>query len=74
MVAGDPWIYDAKNRLYFYDGTDLVPVGPMYTQRQGKTGFEADSIVDDGNVTRTVLKLFVGGVLAGVHSVLSSSW
>ena len=39
----------------------------MYTQRQGKTGFEADSIVDDGNVTRTVLKLFVGGVLAGVH-------
>ena len=71
MVAGDLWIDDAKNRLYFYDGTDLVPVGPMYTQRQGKTGFEADSIVDDGNVTRTVLKLFVGGVLAGVHPVLS---
>lgn len=68
MVAGDLWIDDAKNRLYFYDGTDLVLVGPMYTQRQGKTGFEADSIVDDGNVTRTVLKLFVGGVLAGVHS------
>ncbi len=68
LVAGDLWIDDAKNRLYFYDGTDLVLVGPMYTQRQGKTGFEADSVVDDGNVTRTVLKLFVGGVLAGVHS------
>ena len=68
LVAGDLWIDDAKNRLYFWDGTDLVLVGPSYTAGQGKTGFEADSIIDDGNVERTVLKQFVGGVLAGIHS------
>ncbi len=68
LVAGDLWIDDANNRLYFYDGTDLVLVGPSYTAGQGKTGFEADSIIDDGNVERTVLKLFIGGVLSGIHS------
>jgi len=68
LVAGDLWIDDAKNRLYFWDGTDLVLVGPSYTAGQGKTGLEADSVIDDGNVERTILKLFVGGVLAGVHS------
>ena len=68
LVAGDLWIDDAKNRLYFWDGTDLVLVGPSYTAGQGKTGFEADSVIDDGNVERTILKLFIGGVLAGVHS------
>ena len=68
LVAGDLWIDDAKNRLYFWDGTDLVLVGPSYTAGQGKTGFEADSIIDDGNVERTILKQFVGGVLAGIHS------
>ena len=68
LVAGDLWIDDAKNRLYFWDGTDLVLVGPSYTAGQGKTGFEADSVIDDGNVERTILKQFVGGVLAGIHS------
>jgi len=68
MVAGDLWIDDAKNQLYFWDGTDLVLVGPSYTAGQSKTGFEADSVIDEGNVQRTILKLFVGGVLAGIHS------
>ena len=68
LVAGDLWIDDDKNRLYFWDGTDLVLVGPSYTAGQGKTGFEADSVIDDGNVERTILKQFVGGVLAGIHS------
>jgi hypothetical protein len=68
LVAGDLWIDDAKNRLYFYDGTDLVLVGPSYTAGQGKTGFESGSVIDEGNVERVILKLFVGGVLSGIHS------
>ena len=68
LVAGDLWIDDAKNRLYFWDGTDLVLVGPSYTAGQGKTGFEADSVIDNGNVERTILKQFIGGVLVGIHS------
>jgi len=70
MVAGDLWIDDSKNQLHFYDGTDLVLAGPTYTASQGKTGYEADSVIDDGNVERTILKLFIGGTLRGIHSAV----
>ena len=28
MVAGDPWIHNEENKLYFFDGTDVIAVGP----------------------------------------------
>ena len=68
LVAGDIWIDNANNRLYLYDGTDLTLVGPTYDAGQGKTGFESASQVDIQNVTRTILKLFLGGVLVGIYS------
>jgi hypothetical protein len=69
MVAGDLWIDNAQQKLYFYDGvTAPVLVGPTYTKGQGKTGFEAYTMVDTSNQTRTVLLLYIGGVLAGIHS------
>jgi len=68
LVAGDLWIDNENNRLYLYDGTDLTLVGPTYDAGQGKTGFEAHSQIDDRNITRTILKLFLGDVLVGVYS------
>jgi len=68
IVAGDLWIDDAANKLYFYDGTDLVLVGPQYNAVQGKTGLEAVTMVDTSNQTRTVLAMYIGGVLAGIYS------
>lgn len=68
FVTGDLWINNEENKLYFWDGTDLVLVGPNYTSGQGKTGLEAYTMVDTGNQTRTVLLLYIGGVLAGILS------
>ena len=68
LVAGDLWIDNAANKLYFYDGTDIVLVGPEYTATQGKTGLEAVTMVDTSNQNRTVLAMYVGGVLAGIYS------
>ena len=68
MVSGDLWIDSKNNQLYFYDGTDLVLVGPSFTAGQQKTGFEVQSVVDSVNVTRTALKLFIGGSLVGVFA------
>ena len=36
MVAGDLWINNEENKLYFFDGTDVIAVGPNYTASQGK--------------------------------------
>jgi hypothetical protein len=70
MVAGDLWIDNLKNQLYAYDGTDLILVGPQYTEAQGKSGFEIDSILDEQSRSRSVVKLFVANTLVAVISYL----
>jgi hypothetical protein len=70
MVAGDLWIDNLNNQLYFYDGTDLVLVGPQYNSFQDITGFEASSILDNQSRSRPVALLKVAGELVGVFSNL----
>ena len=66
MVAGDIWIDNANNKMYFFDGTDLVLVGPEYDAGQGQTGFEVASVIDISARERVVLKIWIGGTLFGV--------
>ena len=68
LVTGDLWIDNASKKLYMWDGSDLTLVGPTYTAGQGKTGYEAVTMVDTSNTSRTVLALYIGGVLAGIQS------
>jgi hypothetical protein len=70
MVSGDLWIDNLNNQLYFYDGTDLVLVGPQYNSFQDITGFEATSILDEQSRSRPVALLKVAGELVGVFSNL----
>ena len=68
LVAGDLWIDSLNNKLYFFDGTDIVLVGPQYTASQGKTGTEAFTILDENGQDQTVLELYINGSLTGIYS------
>lgn len=68
MVAGDLWIDNLNNQLYSFDGTDLVLIGPQYTESQGISGFRIESILDSQSRSRTVASLYIGGNLVGVFS------
>ena len=68
MVAGDIWINNETSQLYFFDGTNLKLVGPVYSNAQGTSGFEVVSLLDTQNVTQHVIKMFVAGSLVGVHA------
>ena len=68
MVAGDLWIDNLNNQVYAFDGTDLMLMGPQYTESQGKSGFEIGSILDQQSRSRTVVNLYVGGTLSAVIS------
>lgn len=68
MVAGDLWIDNENNQLYFFDGSDLVLVGPEYNAGQQRTGFKVESVIDSNSVDRTVLQLFIGGILQGIFA------
>ena len=66
MVAGDLWIDNLNNQVYAFDGSDLMLMGPQYTESQGKSGFEIGSILDSQSRSRTVTYLYSGGILSAV--------
>ena len=68
MVAGDLWIDNLNNQVYAFDGTDLMLMGPQYTESQGKSGFEVGSILDSQSRSRTVVYLYVANTLSAVIS------
>ena len=70
MVAGDLWINNLTNQLYAYDGSDLILIGPQYTEQQGESGFRIGSILDEQSRSRTVVYLYIGGELTGLFSNL----
>ena len=70
MVAGDQWIDNLNNQVYAFDGTDLMLMGPQYTESQGKSGFEIGSILDGQSRLRTVTNLYNGGTLTAVISAI----
>ncbi len=71
MVAGDIWINNETNQMYFYDGTDLTLAGPIYNNFQGLTGPQVVSVLDAQGTSRTIIKYWIGGTLVGVWSKLA---
>ena len=68
LATGDIWLNSLTNQMSFFDGTDLVLVGPTYTAAQGVSGFEAQTILSTLSQNKTVLKFSVQNTLIGVWS------
>ena len=68
MVAGDLWINNDQNQLYFFDGSDLELAGPIYNAFQGRSGPEVVTVLDSTGTSRTIVKYWVGGTLVGLWS------
>jgi len=68
LVTGDIWIDSFNNKMYFYDGADIVLVGPQYSAGQGKTTIEAFTVIDNTGKDQTVLFMYISGLLTGIYS------
>jgi hypothetical protein len=68
LSPGDIWIDSLRRQLYFNDGQGTTLAGPLYTAQQGLSGNEIVNLVDNTGVTRTIIKLKIGGSLLGVFS------
>ena len=67
LAAGDIWIDSGTGQMYFYNGTASVLVGPP--SATGTTsGFTFDSILDSGDSTQNITKLFNDGNLIAIVS------
>ena len=68
LVPGDLWINNNTNQLWFYDGSDLILAGPSYTNQQGLSGFQVETILDSLNRTKVITKLYSNNTLLGIFS------
>ena len=67
LAIGDLWVDSDTGQLYFYNGTTSVLVGPP--SATGTTsGFTFDSILDSGDATQNITKLFNDGNLIAIIS------
>jgi hypothetical protein len=67
LAAGDIWIDSDTGQMYYYSGTSSVLVGPPSST--GTTnGFTFDSILDSGDNTQNITKLFNDGNLLAIIS------
>lgn len=67
ITQGDLWIDSDTGQLYFYNGTTNILVGPPSST--GTTnGFTFDSILDSGDATQNITKLFNDGNLIAIIS------
>lgn len=71
MIAGDLWIDNLNNQVYAFDGSDLILIGPEYSQQQGVSGFQIESILDTQSRSRTVASLYIGGERVAITSALT---
>ena len=56
MVAGDLWIDNLNNKLYFYDGTELGLAGPTYTKDSKEIVIPKLKLYKLQNLDRVVIK------------------
>ena len=67
LATGDLWVDSDTGQLYFYNGTSSVLVGPPSST--GTTnGFTFDTILDSGDNSQNITKLFNDGNLIAVIS------
>lgn len=68
LSIGDLWWNDVAAQLYFFDGTDPVLLAPAYSQTQGVSGLQVESILDTLNQTRVITSLYNNGILLGIFA------
>lgn len=67
LSQGDIWIDSDTGQMYFYNGTSSVLVGPA--SATGTTsGFTYDTILDSGDTSQNITKLFNDGNLIAIIS------
>ena len=68
LGIGDLWYNDTDKQLFFYDGSEVVLLAPAYSDSQGKSGLEVQSILDTLNQTRVITLLYNNGILLGIFA------
>jgi len=65
---GDLWYNNRDKQLYFFNGTEVVLLGPQFSTSQGTSGVKVDTIVDTQNQNRVITSIYTNGILMGIFA------
>lgn len=68
LGVGDLWFNDVDRQLYFYDGTNIILLGPDFSASQGLSGLRVGNILDTLNQNRVITYLYTNGLLLGIFA------
>lgn len=72
LKQGDLWIDTLNDQLYFTkDGNNTILAGPLYSSRDGKSGWIMETVTDSDDNTRVVSGLYSNNTLLGILSTSS---
>jgi hypothetical protein len=68
LTPGDLWFNDIDKQLYFFDGVNVLLLGPDYSTSQGLSGIRVQTILDTNNQSRVITQIYNSGTLMGIFS------
>lgn len=68
LIAGEFWFDTQGQKLWYYNGVDLVSLAKPYSDFDGKNGALAETVIDIEGSSKNILNFYVEGVLVGWYS------
>jgi hypothetical protein len=68
LTPGDLWFNDIDKQLYFFDGVNVLLLGPDYSTSQGISGVRVQTVLDTNNQSRVITLIYNSGTLMGIFS------
>jgi hypothetical protein len=59
LSQGDFWFNTSANQLYAWDGDEFILVGPQAVEGAGQTELRSESVLDNQNIPRPIVKALV---------------
>jgi len=59
LSQGDFWFNTSTNQLFAWDGDEFILVGPQAVEGAGQTELRSESVIDNQNIARPIVKAMV---------------
>jgi len=59
LSQGDFWFNTSTNQLFAWDGDEFILVGPQAVEGAGQTELRSESVIDNQNISRPIVKALV---------------
>ena len=68
LLSGEFWFDTVGQKLWYYNGVNLVDLAKPYSDFDGKNGALAETVVDQNGTDQNIIAFYVEGVLVGWFS------